>query len=70
MTNTYMRGSILRNALATQRLRKILAIERQTVNFTSVNLILLILTHFLCVLWPSRHIFMSNFFWLEIFSVQ
>ena len=49
-------------------LRKILAFERKTekVIFTSFNLILLILTHFFCVLWPFRYIF-KRFFWLEIF---
>ena len=51
-------------------MRKVLAFECDTVKITSFNLILLILTHFLCVLWPFRHIFMSNFFWLDILSVQ
>ena len=51
-------------------LRKILAFERKTVKITSFNLILLILMHFFCVLWPFLHIFVSNFFWLEVLPAQ
>ena len=51
-------------------LRKILAFKRETVKSTSFNRILLILTHFFCALWPFRHLFMRNFFWLKILPAQ
>ena len=51
-------------------LRKNLAFEQETVKFTSFNLTLLIISHFFCVLWLFRHIFMHNFFWLDILSAQ
>ena len=51
-------------------LRKIMAFERETVKITYFNLILLVLTHFFCVLWPFRHIFVRQFFWPEILIAQ
>ena len=44
------------------KLRKILHFECETVKITSFNLILLILTHFFCVLCSFRHIFMHKYF--------
>ena len=48
-------------------LRKILAFEHKTIKVTSSNLILLILTHFVCVIWPFQHIFMHTFFLAQYF---
>ena len=52
------------------KLRKILTFERETVKIISFNLILLILTHFFCVLLSFWQIIMRKFCWLDILTAQ